>query len=56
MKTVEEIKGQIAKIENDSRYQAGLEHPATIEINAPLALVQLDLEVKIRTLKWVLGD
>ena len=44
------------KIEEDSRYQSGLKHPAEIKINAPLALVQVDMEAKIRTLRWVLSE
>ncbi len=55
MKTEAEIREKIAEFENDSRYQAGLKHPATIDINAPLALIQLDYEVRIKWLKWVLG-
>lgn len=56
MKTEKEIKTQIAEIEVDDRYQSGLKHPATININAPLALIQLEMETKIRTLKWVLEE
>lgn len=54
MKSKEAIKKEIAKIEADDRYQSGLEHPATIDINAPLALIQLSFETKLATLKWVL--
>ncbi len=56
MRTVEEIKGKIAEIENDERYQSGKRKPATIDINAPLALCQLALETQISTLNWVLKD
>ncbi len=31
-----------------------MEHPATIDINAPLALVQLSFKVELKALKWVL--
>lgn len=55
MRTEAEIKKRIAKIEADSRYQSGLKNPATIGINAPLALIQLEFEVEIKTLKWMLG-
>ena len=54
MKTTEEIKQRIAVIENDDRYISGQEHPATIDVNAPLALIQLSLEVELKALKWIL--
>ncbi len=56
MKSIESIKKQIAGIEADDLYQRGKEKPATIDINAPLALVQLILETQLKTLKWVLDD
>lgn len=56
MRTVEEIKEQIQKVEADDRYQSGLKMPATIDINAPLALIQLEMETRIKTLKWVLKE
>ncbi len=56
MKTEEEIKKRIAVIEADERYQSGLKHPATIDINAPLALIQLGFESEIATLRWVLSQ
>jgi hypothetical protein len=54
MRAIGEIKKRIAEIEADDRYQSGLKHPATIDINAPLALIQLEFEKEIKTLKWVL--
>lgn len=54
MRTVKEIEAQITAIEADSRYQAGLKTPATIGINAPLALIQLEMETRRKTLKWVI--
>lgn len=54
MRTIEEIKEQIQIVEADDRYQSGLKMPATIDINAPLALIQLEMETRIKTLKWVL--
>ena len=54
MRSEQEIKAKIAEVEADSRYQSGQECPATIGINAPLALVQLELETRLNTLKWVL--
>ena len=56
MRSVEEIKAQIAKVESDDRYQSGLKHPATVDINAPLALIQLSFETQLKTLKWVLNE
>jgi hypothetical protein len=53
MKTREQILAAIAAIKADSRYQA---KPALVDINAPLALIQTDLEAQIKTLKWVLDD
>lgn len=55
MTATETIKKRIAEIEADERYQSGLKTPATIEINAPLALIQLSFEVEIKALKWVLS-
>jgi hypothetical protein len=56
MRTIEEIKEQIQKVEADDRYQSGLKMPATIDINAPLALIQLEMETRIKTLRWVLNE
>ncbi|MDP2104627.1 MAG: hypothetical protein Q8J76_01430 [Desulfobulbaceae bacterium] len=51
MKTEEEIKERIKLIESDKRLKY---KTATIVENAPLALIQLELETKRDTLKWVL--
>lgn len=56
MRSVQEIKQRIAEIEADSRYQSGLKTPANIEINAPLALIQLAFEAEIKALRWVLNE
>ncbi|KKK89938.1 hypothetical protein LCGC14_2728070 [marine sediment metagenome] len=53
MKLEEKINKRIKEIEEDSRYQSGLEEPATIDINAPLAMIQLSLETELKTLKAV---
>lgn len=54
MKTQQEIKAQIKKIETD--YEHVLTGScATITINAPRALMQMDAETKLNTLHWVLG-
>lgn len=52
MRTEEEIVARLAKIMEDDRLS---QPPATIQINAPLALIQLELETKRDTLRWVLG-
>ena len=55
MKSNEQIEKRIREIEADDRYQSGLKHPATIDINAPLALIQLSFEIELKALKWVLS-
>ena len=53
MKTQKEIKKELNRILADER----ISYPtAIISINAPLALIQLELETKRDTLKWVLGE
>ena len=54
MRTVEQIQTRIKEIENDDRYKSGRKHPATLDENAPLAMIQLALETEIATLRWVL--
>ena len=49
------INQRITEIEADERYQSGQKEPATIAINAPLALTQLSLETELKTLRWVLS-
>jgi hypothetical protein len=52
-RTAEAIKAEIAKIEADKR----LHYPsANVQINAPLALIQLTLETRRDALRWVLGE
>lgn len=54
MKTKKEIRDQIRTIEKD--YAHVLRGSiATVFINAPRALMQMDAEVKLTTLHWVLG-
>ena len=53
MKTEEEIRKKIKEIESDERYS----YPtANVAVNAPLALIQLQMESEVRILKWVLGE
>lgn len=51
MKTKKEIKAALTAIESDKRLSY---KTATIVENAPLALIQLELETQQATLKWVL--
>lgn len=53
MRSKKEIEDAIRKIENDER----LKRPtATIDVNAPLALIQFGLKEQIKILKWVLQN
>jgi len=53
MKTLKEIKQKLVETESDERLSY---EPATVQVNAPLALIQTQLETTVNTLKWVLGD
>ena len=53
MKTSDEIRARLA----ETQAQPQLKYkPATVQINAPLALIQMGLESEIRILKWVLDQ
>ncbi len=52
MKTEKEIKAELKKLEADERLSY---KTATIVENAPLALIQLEMETNIAALKWVLA-
>lgn len=52
MKTAKEIKDKLKTIEQDERLGYAV---ATIDTNAPLALIQLSLETSRDMLKWVLS-
>lgn len=52
MKTMVDITVKLHELINDSRK---LQPSATIDINAPLALIQLSIESKIAALEWVIG-
>ena len=52
MKSEKEIKELLYKLQSDER----LSYPsADVWTNAPLALIQVELESKVNILKWVLG-
>jgi hypothetical protein len=53
MKTEEQITMAIEKIKLDPRMKA---KPATVDINAPLALIQCAIESQLTALQWVLHD
>ena len=54
MKKAKEIRARLAEIEADERYKAGLKKAATVFENAPLALIQMELEATHAALSWVL--
>lgn len=52
MKTENEIRDRLNELMKDVR----LTYPdASIQINAPLALIQVDAKATIHALEWVLG-
>ncbi len=53
MRSREEIEHRIREIESDERM--GYE-PALIDVNAPLALIQVEGKVAVAALKWALGE
>ncbi len=53
MRSVEEIKERLKTLEGDERISYP---PASIEINGPLALIQLSIGTQIDLLNWVLKE
>jgi len=53
MRTKYEIQAMIDKLSLDKRLSRPL---AVVKINAPLALIQLELETKLSTLRWILSE
>lgn len=53
MKTKKEIADKIASIKTDERYNYP---PASVQINAPLALIQVGMKAEVKALEWVLGE
>lgn len=51
--TKQELVDRLKAITADERYH--YKPPATVFENAPLALVQLELETEARVIAWVLG-
>jgi hypothetical protein len=52
MKSKDEILNKIEELKSDERHNY---KPALVEINAPLALIQVEIQSKIDALKWVLN-
>lgn len=52
MKTQEEIRRRLIGVEADARLHYP---PANVEVNAPLALIQVGLAAESNALRWVLG-
>ena len=53
MKTKEEIMKKIEETESDERYNYP---PAQVQINAPLALIQVSMKSRVDAWKWVLKE
>lgn len=51
MKTREELEKKLAEIESDERLRCSI---ATVQVNAPLALIQVDLKARALLLRWML--
>lgn len=49
------IQARITEIEADERWKSSQKHPARVDINAPLALIQVSLEAERCALRWVLS-
>lgn len=52
VKTEAEIRALLEHIERDDRLGY---RPALVQVNAPLALIQTELDARAETLRWVLG-
>jgi len=51
MRSQEDVEYEIKRLESDERLSYPL---ATVEVNAPLALIQTDMEARLSVLRWVL--
>lgn len=56
MRDAKELRARIREIEKDARYQSGLKSPALVQINAPLALIQVSMKAEVQALRWVLRE
>ena len=53
MRSAKVIKRKIAELDADERHHYP---PALVEVNAPLALIQVEIGAKIAALRWVLNE
>lgn len=53
MSLKQKVKTRLKEIEEDNRYQRD---DVAVQINAPLAMVQVDLKARHSILKWVLDE
>lgn len=53
MKTEIEVRAELARTEDDPRARY---RTASVQINAPLALIQTAIEERSAALRWVLGE
>jgi hypothetical protein len=53
MRLEKEIREKIMELESDERHHYP---PAQVMINAPLALIQVEIDAKISALKWTLKN
>ena len=53
MKSQKAIENMLFNIEQDPRYKADA---ANVQTNAPLALIQCQLEGQVQMLQWILKD
>lgn len=51
--TEKQIRARIAEIDYDERYHYP---PALVQVNAPLALIQVSMQATASALAWVLGE
>ena len=51
MRTIQEIKNELRELKNDVRHK---QKPALVQVNAPLALIQVEIDAKIAALEWVI--
>jgi hypothetical protein len=51
--TEEQIRQRIEEIKSDARMGYS---PARVDVNAPLALIQVEGEAVVQALRWVLGE
>lgn len=49
------LQARINEIKQDDRWKAGQKHPAQVQINAPLALIQVEMEAKISAYEFALS-